>query len=177
MIETVKKVEVCHWAKFHKNRLNCGRDIVIFIFFKMVATDILDFQNFNFQLSERSRVWNCFTVPNFVEIAQTKAEILRFFDFSRWRPPPSWTAGAVGRVTSVELRHRAKFRLNHSNQGRDMSFNIMLVWLENAYSRPLFGVFWGKFPPNNVTHRPNPKKDHPWAEPRHLSNKPRLFSY
>ena len=36
-----------------------------------------------------------------------------------------------------------------------------------------FGGFWGTFPPNDVTHRPNPKKDHPWAEPRHLSHKPR----
>ena len=49
----------------------------------------------------------------------------------------------------------------------------MLVWLENAYSRPFLRSFWGTFPPNYVTHRPNPKKDHPWAEPRHLSHKPR----
>ena len=27
------------------------------------------------------------------------------------------------------------------------------------------------FPQKNVTHRPNPKKDRPWAEPRHLSHK------
>ena len=49
----------------------------------------------------------------------------------------------------------------------------MLVWLENAYLRPFLGSFWGTFSPNDVTHRPNPKKDHPWAEPRHLSHKPR----
>ena len=47
----------------------------------------------------------------------------------------------------------------------------MLVRLENAYSRPFLGSFWGTFPPNDVTHRPNPKKDRPWAEPRHLSHK------
>jgi len=35
---------------------------------------------------------------------------------------------------------------------------------------PFWGVFLGTFPPNDVTHRPNPKKDHPWAEPRHLSH-------
>jgi len=29
-------------------------------------------------------------MPNFVEIGQIAAEIWRFFDFSRWRPPPSW---------------------------------------------------------------------------------------
>ena len=38
---------------------------------------------------------------------------------------------------------------------------------------PRFGGFWGTFPPSDVTHRLNPKKDHPWAEPRHLSHKPR----
>ena len=38
---------------------------------------------------------------------------------------------------------------------------------------PLLRSFWGTFPPNDVTHRPNPQKDHPWAEPCHLSHKPR----
>ena len=28
---------MCHGAKFHKNRLNRGRDMVIFIFFKIHA--------------------------------------------------------------------------------------------------------------------------------------------
>jgi len=36
-----------------------------------------------------------------------------------------------------------------------------------------FGGFWGTFPPNDVTHRPNPKKERSWAEQRHLSHKPR----
>ena len=34
----------------------------------------------------------------------------------------------------------------------------MLVWLENAYSCPFLGSFWDTFPPNDVAHRPNPKK-------------------
>ena len=54
-----------------------------------------------------------------------------------------------------------------------MSFNINRVWLENAYSRPFWGV-WGTFLPNDVTHRPNRQKDHPWAEPRHVSHKARI---
>jgi len=29
-------------------------------------------------------------MPNFVKIGQSVAKILIFFDFSRWRPPPSW---------------------------------------------------------------------------------------
>jgi len=49
----------------------------------------------------------------------------------------------------------------------------MLVWLENAYSRPFYG-FFGTFPPNDVTHCPNPEKDLPLAEPRHLSHKARI---
>ena len=40
-----------------------------------------------------------------------------------------------------------------------MTFNIMLIWLENAYScHPFWGGRWGTFPPNDVTHRPNPKR-------------------
>ena len=35
------------------------------------------------------QVSNCVTVPNFLKIGQTPAEILRFFYFSTWRPPPS----------------------------------------------------------------------------------------
>jgi len=29
-------------------------------------------------------------MPNFIKIDQSVANTLRFFDFSRWRPPPSW---------------------------------------------------------------------------------------
>jgi len=41
---------------------------------------------------------------------------------------------------------------------RYVSFNIMLVWLENAYSRPFFLGGVGTFPPNDITHRSNPKR-------------------
>ena len=62
--------------------------------------------------------------------------------FGRWittiSPISNFT---VGRVKSDELRHCAKFRRNRSNRSRyNVSFNIMLVWLENAYSRPFLGV-------------------------------------
>jgi len=30
------------------------------------------------------------TVPNFVKIGRSVTEILQFFKFSRWPPPPSW---------------------------------------------------------------------------------------
>jgi len=40
---------------------------------------------------------------------------------------------------------------------RYVSFNIMLVWRQNAYSRPFCESFLGHIPPNDVAHRPNPK--------------------
>jgi len=45
-------------------------------------------------------------------------------------------------VKKVELQQFAKFSQNRSNRGRDnVSFNITLVWLENAYLRPFLGGF------------------------------------
>jgi len=54
---------------------------VILRIFKMAAAAILDFCNRELLLA---------IVPNFVKIGQSVVKILRFFDFSRWRPPPSW---------------------------------------------------------------------------------------
>jgi len=53
----------------------------------------------------------------------------------------------VRTVKKVELLLCAKFHLNRSNRGRlYVSFNIMLVWLENAYLRPFLG-FLGHISP------------------------------
>ena len=35
----------------------------------------------------------------------------------------------------------------------------------------ILGEFLGHIPQNNITHHPNPKKDRPLAEPRHMSHK------
>jgi len=56
----------------------------------MAAAAILDFRNFKFLTVERSKGSNSISMPNFFKIGQTAAEIWRFFDFSRWRLPPSW---------------------------------------------------------------------------------------
>ena len=52
---------------------------------------------------------------------------------------------------------------------------ILPFWLETmpyetAYSRPFFGEFLGNISPDDVTYRPDPQKDRPWAETRHLSH-------
>jgi len=55
-------------------------------------------------------------MPNFVEIAPTSTKVSLFFDFSRWRLPPSWLDFrnfkflTVGSVKTVKLHHCAKFQ-------------------------------------------------------------------
>ena len=45
------------------------------------------------------------------------------------------------------LYHCAKFGLNQCSGFDDMQvFSILRLWLENAYSRPFLGGFWGTFP-------------------------------
>jgi len=53
----------------------------------------------------------------------------------------------VRTVKRVERHHYAKFRRNRSNHGRDTCERyIMLVWLENAYSRLFLAFFGAHFP-------------------------------
>ena len=47
---------------------------------------------------------------------------------------------------------------------------MSLAW-KRLFTPPLEEGGCGTFPPKNVTHRRDPKKDRPWAEPRHLSHK------
>jgi len=47
-IKTVKRVDLRNRAKFCRNRLNRGRDMAVFRFFKMAAAAILGFKNFKF---------------------------------------------------------------------------------------------------------------------------------
>ena len=80
---------------------------------------------------------------------------------------PNFEFLTVRRVASVE-RTASACQISSQTlkpRPRYVNFNIMAV--ENAYSRPFFS-FLGTFPTNDVTHRPNLQKDHPWAEPRHL---------
>jgi len=79
----VKRVKLRQRAKFRGDRSNHRRqDIVIFRLFKMAVAAIMDFfEIFNGRTAQKGS--NCVTVPNFVDIAQTAAEIWRFFDFSK----------------------------------------------------------------------------------------------
>jgi len=67
-----------HRAKLRQSRLNRGRDMAIFQFFKMRPRH-LAFLKF---LTVGKLNWlKCTIIPNFVKIAQTTAEIWLFFDF------------------------------------------------------------------------------------------------
>ena len=79
----------------------------------------------------------------------------------------------VGRLTSVELCHHAKFRRNRANCGQDTRVSILCEFDLKMPIHALLG-FWGHIPPNDVTHRPNPQKDRLWTGARHLSNKARI---
>jgi len=88
--------------------------MAIFRFFKMVAAAILYFQNFKFLTVGQLKRVEVSQLQNLVEIGRNAAEIWRFVDFSRWRPPPSWIFKnfkflTVGQLKWVEMRRRAKF--------------------------------------------------------------------
>ena len=56
--------------------------------------------------------------------------------------------------------------------GKNVPSYIQQLYVAGRNKTPFLGEeFGGTFPPKNVTHRLNPEKDRPWAEPRHLSHK------
>ena len=58
--------------------------------FKMVAVRLVGFVKVEFFNGHRGWDPFCISVPNFVKIGKTVAEILWFLWFLRWRLPPSW---------------------------------------------------------------------------------------
>ena len=70
-----------HRAKFREDRSKCSGDMADFRFFKMAAAAILDFGKFKFLTFGTLKIVDLRLLPNFVEIAQTAAEIWQFFIF------------------------------------------------------------------------------------------------
>ena len=70
----------------------------------------------------------------------------------------------IGQIGKANMRLRAKFCVDRSNFCGDMadfrfffvSFNVLRVWLENAYSRftPLLGGFGGFDPLDEMQYQP-----------------------
>jgi len=83
-------MELHHYAKFWRNRLNRGRDIAIFRIFKMADAAMLDFQNFKLLTIEKVKNVQ---VPQCAKFRRNRLNCGRdmvIFRFLRWRPPPSW---------------------------------------------------------------------------------------
>jgi len=71
------------------------------------------------------------------------------FDFLRWLPPPSWIFGIFNVRSGQAGRTATPCQISSKSfepQPRYVSFNIMLIWLENAYSRSLWGFSGHIFP-------------------------------
>ena len=83
---SIWRAQMHHCTIFRQNRsFRCG-DIAIFQIFNMAVAAILDFWNREILLDFGSRRWSHISMSNFVKVGQSVAKILRFFDFSRWRP-------------------------------------------------------------------------------------------
>jgi len=99
----------------------------------------------------------------------------RYGDFSIFKDggrPPSWIC-CVSDWTTHEGR-LVVFITVQNMVGIDAIICMFEYFVTLAWKRlftPLLGGFGGTVPPKNVTHRPNPQKDRPWAESRHLSHK------
>jgi len=79
MGQTATRAELRHRARFRRNRSNRGRDMAIFQDGGRRHLGFLKFRIFNGQNGQKGQT--AFIMPNFVEIAQTAAEIWQFFDF------------------------------------------------------------------------------------------------
>ena len=64
-----------HRTKFREDRSNRSGDMADFRFFKMAAAAILDFENFKLLTDATLKRVELRVMPNFVEVAQTAAEI------------------------------------------------------------------------------------------------------
>jgi len=127
------RVETHHHAKFCQNWSIGRKDIMIFRFFKMAGAAILDCRIHKILLAVG--VWGpiCIIVPNLVKIGRSIAEILQFFEFSNWPPPPSWILFVIG-VQRVEAHQYAKFRQNRSIGCEDIK--IFFRFFKMAAGRP-----------------------------------------
>ena len=145
------KVKLHHYAKFHQNRSISGRDFAIFRFFKMAAAAILDFRNFKFLTVGTVKRVELRHRAKFNQNRSNRGRDMTFLDFQdggrrhlgfskfqifNGRTRHEWRTASLCQISSKSLKTRPSY----------VSFNIMLVWLENDYSRSLLGVFGAHFP-------------------------------
>ena len=135
LADGVRRAQTRNCTKFRQNRSVRCRDIAIFWIFKMAADAILDFWNGKILLVivvQREETHQ-YATPNFVKIGQSVAKMLRFFDFSRWRPPPSWNLECIDALlyqilskSVVPLRRYCDF--SNFQHGRHRSLGFLKTW-------------------------------------------------
>ena len=113
-------------------RINIYCSMADFQFSKWQLSAILNFQKLEILTPGPVRGHTVRHMPNFAKIRWTVPEIWPIFDFSRWRPPPSWILEisnflTVATLKRVELRLHAKFCRNSSNRGWDMAISRFLM--------------------------------------------------
>ena len=74
----------------------------------------------------------CVTVPNFIKIGHTVAEIWRFYGFQNGGRPPSWIFEirilTVGAVNGAILLQCTKFRKDRSNRCGDVAIFVIFQY-------------------------------------------------
>jgi len=89
----MQPLSICRSASSYKISLKSDNRLMSYgqkPIFKMAATAILNFKNFNFWSRDCHRVHHCWSVPNFIKIGRFFTEIWRFNDFQNGGRPPSW---------------------------------------------------------------------------------------
>jgi len=123
----VWKPQSSHCTKFCKNLSFCCRDIAIFRTTKTAATpppsQIFEIVKFYWLLgSTESRH---ISMQNFVKIGRSVAKMLRFFDFSRWRPSAIldlfWAYLDHSQRVLVGRYHSAKFGYDQYSSFHNMN--------------------------------------------------------
>ena len=111
------------------DRSNRYPDNTIFRLSSWQPSVILDFKKFVTSMADRvsRRGSKCIIVPNFAVIGRTVPEIWPFFDFPRWRPPPSWI------LKILNLNGRT------AQDGRSAS--PCQIWLKSVKTRPRYSDF------------------------------------
>jgi len=160
----------------------------------MADAAILDFLNPAILLAIGWKGSRRISKPNFVKIGQSVAKILKFFDFSRWRPPTSWifkfvkfywlmVSGGPRRITLpnfVKISHSFAAILRFFGFSRWPPPPSCILEIAKFYwllgsrgSRRIcvpYFVKIGQLVGSGVQYQRKSQKAHPCVSPRHLSH-------
>jgi len=114
-------------------------EILRFFFnFQIGRPAILDFWNLEILLANGVQRVELHQRAKYRHICQSVAKILRFFNFSTWRPPPSWIyqiceISLAYSVWKAQTHHRAECRHNRSFRCGDTA--IFLFLARDSYAK------------------------------------------